>query len=208
MKSFCSPKGAGSTFKEPKTMAGFEASRQSFAGEEMIANGVHPPARGGSLACTCHVPFPCSHEIEFAVFTAAVCQTKAEAVQKSRHSHGGTTRASPHHDAMPDSGLHTVGQYGVHHVLSEVHSRPCRAQQKVRVQTSPLRWQGHRSSRHTSPLEPKLGAHVVRCLPPGANFSSPCSRNQGVLHGPIHIIQVLQKLAPSSIGGRASRRGW
>ena len=47
MKSFCSPKGAGSTFKEPKTMAGFEASRQSFAGEEMIANGVHPPARGG-----------------------------------------------------------------------------------------------------------------------------------------------------------------
>ena len=35
-------------------MAGFEASRQSLAGEEMIANGVHPPARGGQFSM--HMP--------------------------------------------------------------------------------------------------------------------------------------------------------
>ncbi|CAJ1458350.1 unnamed protein product [Effrenium voratum] len=50
VKSLCSPKGAGSTCKEPKTMAGFEASRQSFAGEEIIVKGC--AAGGGGAVCT------------------------------------------------------------------------------------------------------------------------------------------------------------
>ncbi|CAE7586996.1 unnamed protein product [Symbiodinium sp. CCMP2592] len=35
-----------------------------------------------------------------------------------------------------------------------------------------------RHNRHSSPLEPKVGAHVVRCQPPGADLSPPCPRDE------------------------------
>ncbi|CAE7203788.1 unnamed protein product [Symbiodinium sp. CCMP2592] len=77
--------------------------------------------------------------------------------------------------------LPAVCQLGPNQMLQEVRPRWQPFQQML-GQAGPLcgqKDQRHRRhNRHSSPLEPKVGAHVVRCQPPGADLSPPCPRDE------------------------------